>query len=88
MLSTNNFGEPGRKPKGELMKYVVLKSTVISGNRVRVGDVVDIDLTEAASLIFLGRIQKVEERQVETVDRSIGLTDESKPKRRGRPRSK
>ena len=84
MLLSSTFGEHGRKPKGELMSYIVLKGTVIGGKRVNAGDVVEVEGIEARELIGIGRIAKVEKKQVETVDRSVGLAEETKPKRRTR----
>lgn len=84
MLLSTSFGERGRKPKGELMTYIVLKGTVIGGKRVNAGDVVEVDGIEARELVGIGRIAKVEKKEVETVDRSVGLTEETKPKRRTR----
>jgi len=84
MLSSNTFGEFGRKPKGEYMSYLVLKGTVINGKQVRAGEVVEVDAVEAKELIGIGRITKVDSKPVETVDRSIGLQEETKPKRRTR----
>jgi hypothetical protein len=84
MLSSNTFGEYGRKPKGEYMSYLVLKGTVIGGKQVRAGDIVEIDGIEARELVGIGRITKVESKPVETQDRSIGLSEETKPKRRTR----
>jgi len=84
MLLSNTFGEYGRKPKGEYMTYIVLKGTVIGGKRVNAGDVVEVDGIEARELVGIGRIAKVEKQEVKTVDRSIGLKEETKPKRRTR----
>lgn len=84
MLLSSTFGEHGRKPKGEIMSYIVLKGTVIGGKRVNAGDVVEVEGIEARELMGIGRIAKVEKKEVETVDRSVGLTEETKPKRRTR----
>jgi hypothetical protein len=84
MLSSNTFGEFGRKPKGEYMSYLVLKGTVIGGKQVRAGDVVEVDVVEAKELVGIGRITKVDSKPVETVDRAVGLQEETKPKRRTR----
>jgi hypothetical protein len=84
MLSSNTFGEFGRKPQGEYMSYLVLKGTVIGGKQVRAGDVVEVDAVEAKELVGIGRITKVDSKPVETVDRAIGLEEETKPKRRTR----
>lgn len=84
MLSSNTFGEFGRKPKGEYMSYLVLKGTVIGGKQVRAGDVVEVDAVEAKELVGIGRITKVDSKPIETVDRAVGLQEETKPKRRTR----
>jgi hypothetical protein len=84
MLSSNTFGEFGRKRTGEYMSYLVLKGTVIGGKQVRAGDVVEVDAVEAKELVGIGRITKVDSKPVETVDRAVGLQEETKPKRRTR----
>ena len=84
MLLSSTFGEHGRKPKGELMKYLVMKGTVAGGRQVRAGDVIELDSVDARELVSLGRLVEVVETKVETVDRSVGLTEETKPKRRTR----
>jgi hypothetical protein len=66
------------------MSYLVLKGTVIGGKQVRAGDVVEVDAVEAKELVGIGRITKVDSKPVETVDRSIGLSEETKTKRRTR----
>ena len=66
------------------MKYLVLKSTVISGRQVRAGDVVEIDGAEAVELEGMGRICQVIETETKVQDRSIGLDQETRPKRRTR----
>jgi hypothetical protein len=97
MLSSNTFGEFGRKPQGEYMSYLVLKGTVIGGKQVRAGDVVEVDAVEAKELVGIGRITKVvgiggitkaDSKPVETQDRSIGLSEETKPTRRTRRKAK
>lgn len=87
MLSSNTFGEFGRKPKGEYMSYLVLKGTVIGGKQVRAGDVVDVEGTEAKELIGMGRIVEVVKTETKVEDRSIGLTEDTKPKRRTRKKA-
>jgi hypothetical protein len=88
MLLSTLFKEHETKTKGDLMKYIVLKGTVIGGKVVRAGDIVDIDLNEARNLLALGRIDKVNDEPIEVVDRAVGLQEDTKPKRRGRPRTK
>lgn len=66
------------------MKYLVLKSTVAAGGQVRAGDVIELSPADAKELLGLGRITQVVESEVKTVDRSVGLSEENKPKRRTR----
>ena len=87
MLSSNTFGEFGRKPKGESMNYLVLKGTVIGGKQVRAGDVVDVSGVEAKELLAIGRIAEVTKSETKVEDRAIGLTEDTKPKRRTRKKA-
>lgn len=82
MLSSHSFKEQRRKPKGDLMKYLVLKSTVANGGQVKAGDVIELSPSEAKELLGIGRVTKVESKPVETVDRAVGLEEATKPKRR------
>jgi len=66
------------------MKYLVLKGTVISGRQVRAGDVVEVEGAEAVELQNMGRICQVIETETKVQDRSVGLSEEGKPKRRTR----
>lgn len=66
------------------MSYLVLKGTVIGGKQVRAGDVIEIDGIEARELVGIGRVSEVESKPVEIQDRSIGLSEETKPNRRTR----
>lgn len=66
------------------MSYLVLKGTVIGGKQVRAGDVIEIDGIEARELVGIGRVSEVESKPVEIQDRSIGLSEETKPNRRAR----
>lgn len=84
MLSSNTFGERGRKPKGKIMKYLVMKGTVAGGRQVKAGDVIEVDGIEARDLVALGRLVEVIETETKVEDRSVGLTEETKPKRRTR----
>jgi len=87
MLSSNTFGEFGRKPKGEYMSYLVLKGTVIGGKQVRAGDVVDVSGVEARELLAIGRIAEFTKSETKVEDRAIGLTEDTKPKRRTRKKA-
>ena len=67
------------------MKYKVLRNTVAAGRVRRMGSVVELDDSEAKILMSMGRVAPhAEEQPLE--DRSIGLTEETKPRRRGRPK--
>lgn len=70
------------------MKYLVLKNTVVNSVAVRAGDVIEVPESEVNFLIGIKRIEPVTEKIVETVDRSVGLDEADKPKKRGRPRKK
>lgn len=67
------------------MKFQVLKSCVINGAPKKAGDVVDIASdADVRALMGIGRIAPYDEPLIE--DRSIGLSEETKPKKRGRPK--
>lgn len=70
------------------MKYLVLKGTVINGCVAKAGDVVEVPDSEVKGLISINRISPVVEKKAESVDRAVGLDEETKPKRRGRPKKK
>ena len=70
------------------MKYLVLKGTVINGESAKAGDVVEVPENEVKSLLGINRISPVAEKKAETVDRSVGLDEETKPKRRTRAKKK
>ncbi|MCH1579338.1 MAG: hypothetical protein L7S55_01425 [Luminiphilus sp.] len=70
------------------MKYLVLKGTVIDGASVKAGDVVEVPENEVKSLLGINRIAPVAEKKAETVNRSVGLDEETKPKRRTRAKKK
>tara|TARA_R110000796_G_scaffold29304_1_gene79304 strand:- start:12 stop:266 length:255 start_codon:yes stop_codon:yes gene_type:complete len=58
--------------EGKKMKYLVLKSCFAAGARRTVGDVVEIDASEANQLVSMARISAAPapKPEVETVDRS------------------
>ena len=70
------------------MKYLVLKGTVINGCVARAGDVVEVPESEVKGLISINRISPVVESKAETVDRAVGLDEETKPKRRTRAKKR
>jgi hypothetical protein len=48
------------------------------------GSLVELDDAEAKELMAMGRVAPHHEEQIE--DRSVGFSEETKPRRRGRPR--
>ena len=71
------------------MPYVVLRNCVAGGERRSAGDVIELGVDEAASLIAMGRVEPVEVKEAEQSDRSVGLetSDAPAPKKRGRKRA-
>jgi predicted phage tail protein len=45
------------------MYYLILKNTVVAGQRVQAGDVIEIAADEAASLLAMGRVEQTEAPQ-------------------------
>ena len=66
------------------MKYKVLRNTVAAGRVRRMGSLVELNDAEAKELMAMGRVAPHHEEQIE--DRSVGLSEETKPRRRGRPK--
>lgn len=66
------------------MKYKVLRNTVAAGRVRRMGSLVELDDAEAKELMAMGRVAPHHEEKIE--DRSVGLSEETKPRRRGRPK--
>tara|TARA_Y100000593_G_C4100868_1_gene233175 strand:- start:24 stop:245 length:222 start_codon:yes stop_codon:yes gene_type:complete len=66
------------------MAYIVLKDVMLKGKRFKASEVItDISLEDAASLLAIRRIEPVNVSEpVDAVDRSVGLSDETKPKKR------
>ena len=65
------------------MKYEVLKGCVINLKGRQKGEILEISDEDAKMLMALGRIAPANE-QITAENRSIGLDEESKPRRRGR----
>jgi hypothetical protein len=65
------------------MKYKVLRDTVATGQVCRVGEVIDLNESDAKELMATGRVAPHDE-ETPAVDRAIGLDEETKPKRRTR----
>jgi hypothetical protein len=67
------------------MKFKVMKGCVVSGQSRQVGEIVDIQSAdELKTLMGIGRVVPHDEPVIE--DRSLGLDDDTKPRRRGRPK--
>jgi len=67
------------------MKYKVTKGCVIGGKPCKAGDVVDIESAEELKILMgIGRVLPHDEPVIE--DRSIGLNEATKPRKRGRPK--
>ena len=65
------------------MKYEVLKGCVINQKGRQRGEILEISDEDAKALMGIGRIAPVNEPVI-TENRSIGLADDTKPRRRGR----
>lgn len=63
------------------MRYKVLKGCVIAGQGRKVGDIVELDAGQAKELMAIGRIISTGQEEV-IVDRSVGLTEQTKLKKR------
>lgn len=68
--------------------YMMLKGCMAGGERRKAGDVVELPASEGNALISMGRAEQVEAPKAAPVveDRAVGLTEETAPKKRGRPR--
>ena len=67
------------------MRYKILKGCVAGGRARRLGSIVELDDEQGRNLMLMGRVAPYDEPK-EPENRSIGLDEESKPRRRGRPR--
>jgi len=45
------------------MHYLILKNTVVAGQRVQAGDVIEIAADEAATLLAMGRVEQTDAPQ-------------------------
>jgi hypothetical protein len=67
------------------MKLAIIKDCVVAGKRQVIGDTIEVSTEIARQLKAMGRaVDPVAEP--EPVDRSIGLTTDDMPKKRGRPK--
>ena len=67
------------------MKYKVLRNTVAAGRVRRLGAIIELDDAEANELMAMGRVAPHAE-EAPIADRAVGLTEETKPRRRTRAR--
>jgi hypothetical protein len=70
-----------------MKKYVVLRAVVISGTTHQIGDVVELERYEAASLLGAGQIGEYVKPK-KTVDRSVGLKKSTATKVKKRAKKK
>ena len=66
------------------MKYEVIRACVIRGSTHKVGQVIELDDAMAKQMMAIGRVAPYSEPIIE--DRSIGLSDETTPRKRSRPK--
>jgi len=66
------------------MKYEIIRACVIRGTSHKVGQVIELDDSMAKQMMAIGRVAPYSEPIIE--DRSIGLSDDSMPRKRGRPK--
>lgn len=66
--------------------YIVLRDLLLKGKRYLASDVIKaIDDEDAKNLLAMGRIEPVVVTpEVKAVDRSVGLSNETKPKKRAK----
>jgi hypothetical protein len=67
------------------MKLAIIKDCVVAGKRQVIGDTVEVSTEIARQLKAMGRGVDAA-AEPEPVDRSIGLTSDDLPKKRGRPK--
>jgi len=66
------------------MKLEFIRNTMTSAGKARIGQVLELPEQESKDLVKLSRC--VPYVSQELVDRSIGLSEETKPVKRGRPK--
>lgn len=71
-----------------MKSYLILKGCMAGGQRRSPGDVVELPASEGNLLISMMRVEEAKEIKAapQIEDRSVGLTEETAPKKRGRPR--
>jgi|TARA_X000001382_G_scaffold92331_1_gene66866 DNA helicase TIP49 (TBP-interacting protein) len=72
--------------KGEKMKYLILQDTVANKEKVKAGDVVELQIDEGRSLVGYGKATEYKGKEKKETNRSVGLkTSEVKaPKKRAK----
>lgn len=59
------------------MHYLILKNTVVAGQRVQAGDVIEIAADEAASLLAMGRVEQTDAPKPKPVKSTKKATNRS-----------
>lgn len=67
------------------MEYQIIRACAIAGQKKAAGDVVTLDDKTARELMAIGRVVPHDKPKVD--NRAIGLDEETKPRKRGRPRA-
>ncbi len=67
------------------MKILILSNTVVNNEKVKSGDVVDVEVSEARALIGYGKAEEFKGKPKKESDRSVGLKkSEIKVKKRNK----
>ena len=68
------------------MKYLILSDTVVKGDRVKAGDVVELNPDERRQLVGYGKAQEYKGKPKKETNRSVGLekSETPKPKKRSK----
>ncbi len=67
------------------MKLAIIKDCVVAGKRQEIGDTVEVSPEIGRQLKAMGRATDYV-AESKAIDRSIGLTSDDLPKKRGRPK--
>ena len=68
------------------MKILILSNTVVNNEKVKSGDVVDVEVAEARALIGYGKAEEFKGKPKKETNRSVGLekSETPKPKKRSK----
>jgi DNA helicase TIP49 (TBP-interacting protein) len=72
--------------KGEKMKYLILQDTVANKEKVKAGDVVELQIDEGRSLVGYGKATEYKGKEKKETNRSVGLetSEVTAPKKRAK----